>query len=71
MKKRKLPHRNVDLTITHFLLGIPERQHQVAIEYIISQYVALLADSPGKLQHEHFVGLNAFSKELSHAALSR
>lgn len=71
MRKRKIQHRNVDLTITHFLVSIPERQHQVAIEYIISQYVALLADSPGKLQHEHFVGLNAFQKELSHAALSR
>lgn len=67
MSKRKLPRRNIDLTITHFLVGIPERHHQVAIEYIISQYIAVLADSPGKVQHEHMVGLNEFSKELAYA----
>jgi hypothetical protein len=65
--KRKMSRSTIDLEITSFLLSIPERQHQDALEYIISQYVAVLADGSGKLQKEHMTGLKSFKQELSNA----
>jgi hypothetical protein len=65
--KRKMSRYSIDLEITSFLLSIPERQHQDAIEYIISQYVAVLADGSGKLQKEHITGLESFKQELANA----
>lgn len=65
--KRKLTRSTIDLEITSFLVSIPERHHQDALEYILSQYVAVLADGSGKLQKEHMAGLKSFKQELSNA----
>ena len=43
MPKRKYDHYDLDLTVTHFLVKTPVRNHQEAIELIIAQYVDLLA----------------------------
>lgn len=69
MRKRKISRDDINAKLTHFLVNIPERHHQDALEYILSQYVAVLADGSGKLQKEHIAGMNEFYKELQNAAL--
>jgi hypothetical protein len=64
MPKRKYTHHDIDLSVTHFLVKTPERNHQEAIELIIAQYVDLLAKTNRKVQAEHMVGLNEFLKEV-------
>ena len=64
MLKRKFTNHDIDLSITHFLVKTPVRNHQQAVELIIAQYIDVLAKVSKKVQYEHMVGLNNFLKEV-------
>ena len=68
MPKRKYSHHDIDLSITHFLVKTPVRNHQEAVELIIAQYVDLLAKASRQVQGEHMVGLNSFLREVENAS---
>ena len=64
MPKRKYTNHDIDMSITHFLVKTPVRNHQQAAELIIAQYVDLLAKANKKVQDEHMIGLNSFLKQV-------
>ena len=68
MPKRKYSHHDIDLSITHFLVKTPVRNHQQAVGLIIAQYVDLLTKASRQVQGEHMVGLNSFLREIENAS---
>ena len=68
MPKRKYSHHDIDLSITHFLVKTPVRNHQEAVELIIAQYIDLLTKASRHVQGEHMIGLNSFLREIENAS---
>lgn len=69
MPKRKYDHYDLDLTVTHFLVKTPVRNHQEAIELLIAQYVDLLSKTTRAAQIEHIIGMNEFLKEVENGTV--
>ena len=69
MPKRKYTNHDIDMSITHFLIKTPVRNHQEAIELLIAQYVDLLSKTSRANQIEHIVGMNEFLKEVENGTV--